>query len=188
MAEDQVVFTASRSEALQIQALLRALSRLSVSGDLTAHLVPGMGLCLGLAAGSGRVSVPRAAALELARMRVQSVGNDHLVCRIWDGATSGTLDIPVAKPPELRRTGWHGATLDGITYTYSSGYQRSATDGVDTEDQVIGPPYTVSGGSVEILALRPALGTGGLGVTFNDAAVEWIDLNLAARRWEVECE
>jgi hypothetical protein len=63
MAEDQVVFTASRSEALQIQALLRALSRLSVSGDLTAHLVPGMGLCLGLAAGSGRASVPRAAAV-----------------------------------------------------------------------------------------------------------------------------
>lgn len=185
MAEEQVYLTASRSEALRIQGLLKALSRMSVSGDLAAHLVPGMGLCLGVNGPRARGPAGRASRIEVARFRVQSVGDDHLVCRTWDGATLGAVDINVAKPAELRRTGWHGATLGGITYTYSSGSARSATDGVDSEDQVIGPAYTLSGGSVEIVAIRGV--QGGTGVSVADVEVQWLDLNLAARRWEVEC-
>ena len=34
----------------------------------------------------------------IARLRVKSVQDDHLVCRTWDGTTEGTSDIKVAKP------------------------------------------------------------------------------------------
>jgi hypothetical protein len=184
MADDQVMLTASRAEAPRIQDLLRALSRLSVSGDLSVHMIPGVGLCL---TGGGKAHAPpaRKAGLEAVRMRVQSVSEDHLVCRTWKGGESGTVDILVAKPWELRKTGWDGQTIDGITYTYSSGTARSATDGVDTENQVITSPYTVSGGYVDIVAIRYF--QGGTDVTVANKAVEWLDLNLAARAWAVEC-
>jgi len=185
MADDLVMLTASRAEAPRIQDLLRALSRLSVSGDLSVHMIPGVGLCL---TGGGRANAPpaRKAGLEAVRMRVQSVSDDHLVCRPWRGGDISAVDILVAKPWELRKTGWDGETIGGITYTYSSGTARSATDGVDTENQVIGPPYTLSGGYVDLVAIRNV--QGGTDVTVAGKAVEWLDLNLAARRWEVECE
>jgi hypothetical protein len=123
--------------------------------------------------------------VRLRRFAVLSVGYDHLVCRTWDGATQGSEDVLVAKPLELRKTGWHGATIDGVAYTYSSGTARSASKDGDSEDQVIGPPYTVSETTLEIVAMAGI--AGGTGVDVDGVAVRWIDLNLAARRWEVEC-
>lgn len=91
----------------------------------------------GPAAGAGR------------RMRVKAVAADYLVCRTLDGQTEGPTDIYVAKPFTLRVTGWEGTTRQGITYSNytADGQQRYATDGQDTETQLLTPPYVPASGS-----------------------------------------
>lgn len=62
--------------------------------------------------------------------------DDYLECTDADANT-----VYVAKPAELRRTTYDGNTVGGITYTYVDETERSATDGVTTEDQFITPAY-----------------------------------------------
>jgi len=86
----------------------------------------------------------------------------------------------VAKPYLLRRS---LASWNGITFAYSSNFEREATDGVDTEDQVIVPAYVPD----DILYIvRPYGGTG----TVDDGgnAIVWLDLNVDGRAWAKEAE
>lgn len=114
---------------------------------------------------------------------LKSVSDDHLVCRTWDGATEGSANVNVAKPPALRRTGWHGVTVVGITYTYTGTQARTAVQGTTTENQVIIPAYQTASGQYignVIYAVQPQ---GGTGVVVNGEAVVWQDLNVDGRAW-----
>lgn len=127
----------------------------------------------------------------IARFRVKSLQNDYLVCRRYSPAVgtavevAGTVNIYVAKPYELRRTPFDGKTITYgsqiITYTYSDECTRIATDGDDTETQVMTPLYFVD---CEILAVMNI--SGGTGLAVSDVPVMWEDLNTAGRFWARE--
>lgn len=122
--------------------------------------------------------------------RVKEVFDDYLRCREFDGTTEDANDVQVAKPFNLRRTGWHGVsvlytleTYPGspgtmtISYDYVSAVYRKATvssgGGSLIEHQVIRPIY-VPDRSV-IFATQSENGTG--------TAQEWIDANFDGRAW-----
>lgn len=118
----------------------------------------------------------------VALFRIESVAADHLVCRRWDDlAGAGAEDVLVAKSYLLRRTPFDGKTRDGITYTYTTDIEREATEGADSETQVVVPLYVA--GDV-IAAASPVSGhflqptVAGLPTT-----VPWLDLNLDGRAW-----
>lgn len=94
----------------------------------------------------------KAGAVAAVAFTLVSVSNDYLVCTDANGNT-----VNIAKPYELRYTPFHGQTINGITYTYSSSTQRSATDGTDTETQYITPNYVAG---AEIIASKVKGGTG----------------------------
>lgn len=119
------------------------------------------------------------------QFRLKSVANDHLVCRTFDGTTEGDSDILIAKPFDLRRTGWHGVTVTyalesvlgtsaSVTYDYQTAVYRIATSGSVVEHQGIRPFY-VADRSI-IFATQPDNGAG-------VAGIEWIDLNADGRAW-----
>lgn len=116
----------------------------------------------------------------VAQFVVASVGDDHLVCRTWDGSNQGDADVLVAKPWLLRKTPFHGLTLNGKTYIYDSGTARNVDDGNEDEDQVIIPSYTDPSGAV-IYAVRGVVG--GTGVVVESDPVVWLDLNVDGRAW-----
>jgi hypothetical protein len=125
------------------------------------------------------------------RFTLVSVHNDHLVC----DEINGEPGILIAKPFNLRYTGWHGEsvlyTLEGypaqpaavitIAYSHVSAVYRRATvtfGAVETiEHQVIIPRYIP--GKTIIFAAQSENGTGAAA-----AGVEgWVDLNADARAW-----
>lgn len=120
-----------------------------------------------------QIPVPQTGAI--LQVNVVEQGGDWLKVRTWDGETEGTEDLYVAKPYLLRRSlpSWNG-----LTFTYTSDYEREATDGVDTEDQVIVPAYVI--GDI-LYVVRPI---GGTDVVDDDTApVVWLDLNVDGRAW-----
>lgn len=124
--------------------------------------------------------------------RVREVFNDYLRCREFDGTTEDLEDTLVAKPFDLRFTGWHGQTVTvpleaypgapgtslAILYTFQTPIYRIATytigAGSTAEHQVIVPRY-IPNRSV-IFASQSENETG-------VADVDWIDLNADGRAW-----
>ena len=133
---------------------------------------------------SPRQIVPRAgeAPLQMQQFKIVTIDDDLLVCNPFNGLEADTeSEIIVAKPPELRasRTSWNGQT-----FTYTNSQTRSATNGSDTETQLVTPSYVV--GDV-VFAVSNIIG--GTGVTLDDdTPVEWMDHNCAARAWAEEEE
>lgn len=109
-------------------------------------------------------------------VRVKSVQDDYLVCRAWDGVTEGVSDLLVAKPYLLRRTPFHGKTVNGLTYSFVSATQVSVTSGTTTETWVITRPYSEN----DLLFVAPA---GSTGVNYGTVAVTLFDLNADGRAW-----
>lgn len=118
---------------------------------------------------------------------VKSVQDDYITCVEFDGTNETGGSVLVAKPFNLRRTGWHGVTVNytlegypsspgtlAITYSMTSAVYRTATIGSSVEHQVIIPRY-VPNKSV-IFASQSENETG------VDAA-EWQDLNVDGRAW-----
>jgi hypothetical protein len=123
------------------------------------------------------VTQKQSSALQTTRYRVKSVGDDYLVCNQWDGTTAGTADIKIAKPFRLRKTPFHGKTItydDGVsvTYAYSSNFNRNATSGSETENQIIIPEYNT--GFDEIWAIDAETGVD---------ECNQIDMNCDGRSW-----
>jgi hypothetical protein len=77
--------------------------------------------------------------------RVMSVGDNHLVCQLWDfeTLTADGTDVKIAKPYLLRLSPFDGTTQQGITYAYTDGASRNADDATNDEDQVIVPAYDI---------------------------------------------
>lgn len=96
---------------------------------------------------------------DIRSFEITSIEDDFIGC------TNGVI----WKPFLLRRTPFDGEIVNGITYTYSDGETRSATDGVDTETQLITPDYYIG---EEILCVLTQIG--------------YVDLNTAGRCWAVE--
>ena len=75
---------------------------------------------------------------------IVSQQNDSLTCKTWDGETAGTDDYIILKPWLLRRTPFDNLTRNGISYVYTSAFERTASKvGEDDEEQVISPKYVV---------------------------------------------
>lgn len=115
---------------------------------------------------------------EIRQFKITEVFGDHLECVPWDGVAEGAAIAFVARPPTLRAS---AAGRGSITYTgvATDGQTRTASDGVDTETQIVIPSYLV--GDV-IYAVRNVVG--GTGVTREaGVAVGWLDLNVDGRQW-----
>lgn len=92
------------------------------------------------------------------RFEIVSHDGDFVLAKRFNpDGTKETTNTTIAKPPKLQRTPFDGQTRDGITYTYSSDFEREADNSSDTEDQIINPLYVA--GDV-IFAFKPANGTG----------------------------
>ena len=88
-------------------------------------------------------------AMVRAEFAVQSVHDDHLVCKHFDGTEVWGDPVNVAKDPELRKSSYHGYRLTGdegvLDYDYTSPTRRTVTkdpDGTaEVKEQVILPFY-----------------------------------------------
>lgn len=136
--------------------------------------------------------------LPLQRFVVKSVSDDHLVCRLWDGFTEGTVDIKVAKPWDLRKKPFHGKTrtIDGskYTYTYTSEIERSvnkkdsSNNDLGTETQTIIPRYVATSTDTafkgnEIWAVRCDTGVVLNEGQSSEERLTLMDVNVAGRAW-----
>lgn len=125
--------------------------------------------------------------------RVQSVKDDHLVCRRYDARNDklGPKDVAVAKPWMLRKSsldGRSGVAFHGwsetFDYSYDSDRKRTVTRNSDAETQteVVTPDYLTddgSGNGETIVAVYVPTG-------LKDAdgkGIVWLDLNEAGRLW-----
>jgi hypothetical protein len=121
------------------------------------------------------------------RFRVKVTYGDYIMCHGYDTVNDeeDDEDILIAKPYLLRQTPFDGESIvfsesQTITYTYSDEATRSATDGTDTETQVIVPSYFEND---EIIAVSRI--SGGTGVVVNDVQLAWEDMNTTGRFWAV---
>lgn len=94
------------------------------------------------------------------RCTIVSHEDDYLEC--VETGTSNT--VYVAKPYELQRTPFDGETVEGVNYSYGSGFaasqERTATSNAnpsEVEQQFITPAYVVG---AEIMAVRVQGNTG----------------------------
>jgi hypothetical protein len=130
-----------------------------------------------------RQKIPRAAAEAVKttqQFQIESIEGDYLVCNPYDGTTAVATQIKVAKPKLLRRS---TTSHNGITYTYTSDSEREASDGSDTETQVIVPAYTIGDVIFAVTNIE-----GDTGVVADEQYVEWQDMNVDARAWSKEAE
>ena len=127
----------------------------------------------------------------VSRYRVESVQNDHLVCKEIEGESVATETTLIAKPFNLRRTGWHGVTVNyaldsypgsqgsaAILYEFQTATYRIAkvqTEAGSTDEHQVITPHYVPGVSI-VLASEISNDTGIADVTFQD-------LNDNGRAW-----
>ena len=140
--------------------------------------------------GAHQRSVHSGGDVEVRRFRFVSSQNDYVIAQQWEGTDENGDDVwgkqeRVAKPWKLRRTPFHGQTINGITYSYTGIDQRTATRGSDEETQVIVPAYYAGGDyHDELRCIKGQIG--GTGVEVNDEDVLWSDLNVDGRAWAQE--
>ena len=108
--------------------------------------------------------------------RVVSCDDEYLTCHVYDWTTEGATSIYVAKPPALRKSQYNGITRNSITYTYVSAQQRTASDGTNSQTEVIVPSYQDDD---VIFAMRADTGVFDSG----GAPVVWQDINDWGRAW-----
>lgn len=118
------------------------------------------------------------------RFKYVSFARDSIICVAWDGTTAGTENVEIARPEDLQRSPLDGQTRNGITYTYSSGFKRTATKGAESEVQIITPSYVAGDiiyGATNIVG-QPFKVAAAVGFK----TVEWLDINCAGRAWAKE--
>jgi hypothetical protein len=108
------------------------------------------------------------------RMRVVSVHNNHLLCTRWIGTEWSTIQEKVAKPFLLRAS----ITIrNGITYAFTDPSTRTATQGSNTESQVIVPSYVANHDEIYAVSVPHT------GVTESGRELTLMDLNIDGRAW-----
>jgi len=100
-----------------------------------------------------------------AMFKIVSLGTDVALCHTWDGETEGTESIPIALPYMLRRTPFDGQTRNGVSYSYTNAYTRTASvSGEDDITEHITPSYQ-AGDVVDAIAAKTGVTYGGNAVT-----------------------
>lgn len=108
------------------------------------------------------------------RMRVVSVHNNHLLCTRWIGAGWSSIQEKVAKPFLLRAS---ITTRNGINYTFTDPFTRTATQASNTETQVIVPSYVANHDEIFAVPLPHT------GVIDSGRELTLLDLNVDGRAW-----
>jgi hypothetical protein len=148
---------------------------------------------------------PEKKEFRLGQFRVVEERDDYLICTGFDpnaknpfsevtpsAFRSGEL-MKVAKPWELQRTLWDGATVTigdtEYTYDYSDteiGVRTAESDGGE-EEQRIDLPYLLEGRETYITAVQIRKNAAVDGTNIEDeegTRLRWMDLNVAGRHWK----
>lgn len=131
---------------------------------------------------SAAQAVVSAAGGTVKRFLVTSHADDWLIGSEIDGDLTG---VKIAKPYNLRKTGWHGVTVNysflgvayAIAYAYSGafvGYRAATINTTSTENQAIIPLYVANRTQVFAASVDNDTGV---------ADADWIDLNADGRAW-----
>lgn len=145
----------------------------------------------------------RATIANIVQVRVLNVRKDYLEVTpvpLDPDKPNGDQIFNIAKPWLLRRRPYDGQgkiVRDGISYTYQSNFERTASRGegeeLEEEKQVIIPQYWVGEGGIQnpdgdiLYAGGPPDGLN-LDEKDKDKGIELIDLNLDGRAWAQKCE
>jgi hypothetical protein len=112
---------------------------------------------------------------------VQSVGNDYLICKTYVDSTLGDDDLYVAKPFKLRRSPFHGETINSLSYSYLSPIARTvshASTPTWVMTQTVVPAYTLN------FDIIYAISSSKIGmVTEAGSDIKYLDINADARQW-----
>ena len=105
---------------------------------------------------------------------IVSVGDDYLTC------SNSTGTVYILKPYTLRRSPFHGQTVDGVTYTYAAdNATRTANAGAVTEIQKITPDYW-TGATIETFHMVAPV------TLTNGQPCSVVDGNNDARAWAAQ--
>jgi len=162
-------------QAREIADALAALRNVRGAGGVSVSYAPGGGLVI---AGGGKGAASAGGAV-IRRMVVKSIQNDYLVCRSLDqDDAEASVDIPVAKPPELRHDeDWYPNVTALSTVSTQS---VTATIGGEDETWILPDELVYVANTTQILAVR--CGKTGVQTTGSDE-IFWMDLNNAGRVW-----
>jgi hypothetical protein len=107
---------------------------------------------------------------QLQPFKVITVEDDVLECKLVSpqGVVLGD-SVYVEKPHDLKRSTWDGQTINGVDYVWVSNQSRQATDGDETELQVITPSY-VEGHTVILVSIAA---DGSLHIDSNSDGRSW---------------
>lgn len=176
MADPQPLLV-TEDQAREIADAVSALRNARGAGGVSVSYAPGGGLVI---AGGGKGGVSGGGAV-IRRMVVKSIQNDYLICRALDkDDAEASVDIPVAKPPELRHDkDWYPNVTALVTVS-----EQAVTVTIAGEDEnwVLPNELVYVANTTQILAVR----CGKTGVqTDDDPAIDvvWMDLNNAGRVW-----
>ena len=112
---------------------------------------------------------------QLRSLRYKSGGDNHIVCRDWDGTTEGNVDVLVAMDPQLQKQ------LVGTGYTYSN-FQNRTRDS-DSRAEFINPAYVTN-----VILFAMPVSHKGVIVGTGDAAVDVVWLEISpSRHWSKAC-
>lgn len=96
-------------------------------------------------------AVPEDVAWPVARFKIQSIENDWLVCRTWDGTVLGDDDYIVVKPESLRHDIIFYPWIDTLLTVDTQEITVEDTNNDLTEVWKVTPPYWVGG---EVVAVQ----------------------------------
>lgn len=120
--------------------------------------------------GNGTYYVPARWAIHAAK--ITAIGDNTITVAFVDSRTEVVYaTFEVQRPYLSKRLTWDDQTIDGVTYHWVDAQTRTATDGTNTETQVINPAYHV-GDWIDI------------GWSISGG---WLDMNTDARSWVATC-
>jgi len=116
--------------------------------------------------------------ITIQRVRVWAKFNDYIICRAWDGATAGTVNILVAKPYKLRHILANYDSLATLITVSESRVTVTGAPSASPETWSVTPAYD----AYDDLFIMSGH-AGGTGVEVAGEELAWLDLNVDARAW-----
>ena len=134
------------------------------------------------AQGKTRFALFGAGSASLLRVAITSISDNQLtVAKLTEGSnTQVGTPFQVWLPWDLQRATWDGQTLNGLSYTYNGLHQRIATDGEESETQLVIPPYFT--GAILIVGKTEN------GPVAAGTSADYFDINVAARAFAKAAE
>lgn len=154
-----------------------------LTGKVPLGVIPptvGM-ICLfhftGLSSGQSQYAVYTPSGIK--RVKVKAVDTNVLTCiALTDAGNETGPEFLVAKPWELRRSTFHGQTINSVTYTGLTAQRRSGTNGTTTETQGIVPEYVTNFSRILIGRIpNEEANLGALATDLNEGGRAWAKLS-----------